>query len=158
MTISRREVRTAVMRAIYAATINGEAAGEMRVRLGGMSPSARQREALDDPQTVELLGLFDLWHSDIERRAEEAYGAPLSAMTDVERAIIGGGAAELLSPNGAPIGVIIDEAVEMAKTYGSDGGAALVNAVLDKIATLESPPPEAVRPPSPLPSLPQDDD
>lgn len=32
-----------------------------------------------------------------------------------------------------PIGVAVNEAVELAKTYGADGGAAFVNGILGKI-------------------------
>ena len=32
-----------------------------------------------------------------------------------------------------PVGVAVNEAVELAKTYGEDGGAAFVNGILGKI-------------------------
>ena len=32
-----------------------------------------------------------------------------------------------------PVGVAVNEAVELAKTYGADGGAAFVNGILGKI-------------------------
>ena len=33
----------------------------------------------------------------------------------------------------SPVGVAVNEAVELAKTYGADGGAAFVNGILGKI-------------------------
>lgn len=130
--ISRREARAAAMRAIYAALINNSAAAEAKTQLLGMAPEARQRAALEDSLTAALLAAFDARRAEIEKLTADAYGSPIAAMTDIERAIIGGGAAEMFLPGALPK-VIIDEAVELAKTYGADGGAALVNAVLDKI-------------------------
>lgn len=47
--------------------------------------------------------------------------------------------AELLfNKEEVPFKVVIDEAVELAKSYGSDGASSFVNAILDKIAKNKS--------------------
>jgi N utilization substance protein B len=50
----------------------------------------------------------------------------------VERAILRLGLYELLHEGSPPAAVVIDEAVKLAKRFGGDESAALVNAVLDK--------------------------
>lgn len=58
----------------------------------------------------------------------------LERMTRVDRNLLRIGAWELLERSDVPRAVIIDEAVEMAKRYGTEGSAAFVNGVLDRIA------------------------
>jgi len=50
----------------------------------------------------------------------------------VERAVLRLGLYELLGEGSPPAAVVIDEAVRLAKRFGGDESAALVNAVLDK--------------------------
>jgi N utilization substance protein B len=40
----------------------------------------------------------------------------------------------MLMPNAPPLAVILDEAVELAKVYSTDGSPAFVNGVLSSIA------------------------
>ena len=55
-------------------------------------------------------------------------------ITLAERALICAGAAEMLAYPQTPRAVVINEFVEIAKQYGIDGGAKLVNGVLDGVA------------------------
>ncbi len=60
---------------------------------------------------------------------------PLEKMDPVERAIVTLGASELLDPEpDVPLRVAIDEAIEMAKTYGDENSGKFVNGVLNAIA------------------------
>ena len=54
----------------------------------------------------------------------------------VERAVLRLGLYELLGEGSPPAAVVIDEAVRLAKRFGGDESAALVNAVLDKAKVL----------------------
>jgi transcription antitermination protein NusB len=58
----------------------------------------------------------------------------LERMTRVDRNILRMGAWELEHRSEVPRAVIIDEAVELAKRYGTDESGAFVNGVLDRIA------------------------
>jgi N utilization substance protein B len=58
----------------------------------------------------------------------------LERMTRVDRNVLRLGAYELAHCPEVPRAVIIDEAVELAKRYGSEGSALFVNGVLDRIA------------------------
>ncbi|HEY3236115.1 MAG TPA: transcription antitermination factor NusB, partial [Polyangiaceae bacterium] len=58
----------------------------------------------------------------------------LERMTRVDRNVLRIGAWELLSRSDVPRAVILDEAVELAKRYGTEESGAFVNGVLDRIA------------------------
>ena len=59
----------------------------------------------------------------------------LERMTRVDRNVLRLGAWELTRKRGeVPTPVVLDEAVELAKRYGSDESGAFVNGILDRIA------------------------
>jgi N utilization substance protein B len=59
----------------------------------------------------------------------------LERMARVDRNVLRLGAWELLHADGVPRAVILDEAVELAKRFGSEDSGAFVNGVLDRVAT-----------------------
>lgn len=58
----------------------------------------------------------------------------LERMTRVDRNVLRMGVWELLSSPEVPRAVVLDEAVEIAKRFGTDESGAFVNGVLDRIA------------------------
>jgi N utilization substance protein B len=58
----------------------------------------------------------------------------LERMTRVDRNVLRLGTWELLHRGDVPTEVILDEAVELAKRYGSEESGAFVNGVLDHVA------------------------
>lgn len=66
---------------------------------------------------------------------EHAPEWPLEKMDPVERAILVLGISELLDPEkDVPVAVAIDEAIEIAKTYGDENSGKFVNGVLNAVA------------------------
>lgn len=59
----------------------------------------------------------------------------IERMTRVDRTLLRIGTWELVARRDVPRAVIIDEAVELAKRYGSDESGSFVNGVLERIAT-----------------------
>ena len=59
---------------------------------------------------------------------------PLDRMDPISRCILLVGAYELLFHKDAPPAVVMNEAIEIAKEYGTDEGAKFVNGVLNAIA------------------------
>jgi transcription antitermination protein NusB len=59
----------------------------------------------------------------------------LERMSRVDRNLLRLGTWELLFRNDVPRAVILDEAVELAKSFGTDESSSFVNGVLDRIAT-----------------------
>ncbi len=58
----------------------------------------------------------------------------IERMSRVDRNILRLGACELLAFRDVPVKVVINEAVELAKSYGGTDGHKFVNGVLDKLA------------------------
>ena len=106
------------------------------------------RDRLRDPALEPFaLGLYDGVNAqgeDIDRRlSEAAENWRLSRMAAVDRNVLRLGAYELLSTPETPASVALDEAIELARRYGSAGSPAFVNGVLDKLRRSASPPAEA---------------
>lgn len=59
----------------------------------------------------------------------------LERMSRVDRNILRLGACELIAFRDVPVKVVINEAVELAKRFGTAESSAFVNGVLDRIAT-----------------------
>lgn len=69
-----------------------------------------------------------------ERLAAESQGWKLGRMNKVDLAILRLAAYEVMEDDDIPVGVAINEAVELAKKYGGDDSPSFVNGVLGKIA------------------------
>jgi N utilization substance protein B len=68
------------------------------------------------------------------RITEASVGWPLDRMAVIDRLVLRLAVAELLDPDGPPLAVVIDEAVELAKTYSTDDSGSFVNGILSTIA------------------------
>ena len=79
----------------------------------------------------------------VERRAEEvdrllgrhATGWAVDRMPMVDRCVLRMAAYELLGELEVPVAVVLDEAVELAKTYSTEDSGRYVNGVLSAVAT-----------------------
>jgi len=73
-------------------------------------------------------------HADIESLISPYLDRPLIELSPVEFAVLLLGAFELSQNLQVPYKVVINEAVELAKTFGGTDGHKYVNGVLDKLA------------------------
>ena len=73
-------------------------------------------------------------HADLEALLAPHLDRPLAELSPVEFAVLLLGAFELSQHPEVPYKVIINEAVELAKTFGGTDGHKFVNGVLDKLA------------------------
>ena len=85
------------------------------------------------PLLVEKPLVFDLAQAD-ELIEAASVGWPLERMAVIDRLVLRLAVAELLEENGPPVAVVIDEAVELAKTYSTDDSGGFVNGVLSTVA------------------------
>ena len=60
----------------------------------------------------------------------------ISRMSRVDRAILRVGTYELLSHTDVPISVVINEAIEVAKRFGTGESSNFINGVLDRLASI----------------------
>jgi N utilization substance protein B len=89
-----------------------------------------------DPYVRTLLEHCVATKEEAERRiAAASVGWPLERMAVIDRLVLRLAVAELLDPAGPPPAVVIDEAVELAKTYSTDESGRFVNGILSTIAT-----------------------
>jgi transcription antitermination protein NusB len=88
-----------------------------------------------DPFATQLVEAADRHQREADRRIGEASeGWPLDRMAVVDRLVMRLAVAELLDEAGPPVAVVIDEAVELAKTYSTDESGRFVNGILSSIA------------------------
>ncbi len=95
-----------------------------------------------DPYVHTLLEHAVTTRDEAERRiAGASVGWPLERMAVIDRLVLRLAVAELLDPAGPPPAVVIDEAVELAKTYSTDESGRFVNGILAALAPDLRPPP-----------------
>jgi N utilization substance protein B len=95
-----------------------------------------------DPYVRTLLEHCVATKEEAERRiAAASVGWPLDRMAVIDRLVLRLAVAELLDPDGPPSAVVIDEAVELAKTYSTDESGRFVNGILAAITPDLRPPP-----------------
>jgi N utilization substance protein B len=127
----RRKSRVAVLQALYEADVS---AHDARVSLERLAAE----ESLSEAQGAFARELLEGVLSDraaideIIRRAAPQW--PLEQLSAIDRNILRLAIREILMNNGAPIRAAINEAVELAKSYGSDNSAKFVNGVLGSVS------------------------
>jgi N utilization substance protein B len=123
----RREGRELALQLLYREEVTGIQDG----------PIPDLEEARDEALAfaIEIVeGVREL-HAEIDRLVAAASEHwEISRMGAVDRTILRMGTYELLRVPDNPVGVVINEAVEIARKFSSDEGARFVNGVLDHVA------------------------
>jgi N utilization substance protein B len=101
--------------------------------------SARRDEELlsdDQRQLVEdVIALLEREGREVDARLQGAAEHwPLERLSATDRSVLRAAVAELLGRPGTPARVVLDEAIEIAKRYGSEESGRFVNGVLDRVA------------------------
>lgn len=123
----RRRSREIALQALYAWQVGG----------GDALAQARSLEGWDrcDRELAEtLIAGVVRGAQDLERRLAPYLDRDLASLSPVERAILRIGAYELAECPGTPFKVVLNEAIELGKSFGGAGGHRLVNGVLEKLA------------------------
>ena len=130
---ARRHAREVAFRVAYQADIAGDTyarAWELR-RESEEKLSADQLELIDDVVALLESGAARVDESLAEALDERWTVARLAA---TDRAVLCVAVAELLARRRARARVVLDEAIEIARTFGSDDSGGFVNGVLDRAA------------------------
>jgi transcription antitermination protein NusB len=129
-TSPRRRAREFVLQGLYQRQLSGNPGEAIRAQLAeaGGFPKADEAyfDALWAGVTAEYDTLVELLAPHLDRRSAE--------LSPIERAILVIGAWELKERVEIPCRVVINEAIELAKSYGGTDGHRFVNGVLDKLA------------------------
>lgn len=95
-----------------------------------------------DPYVRTLVEQTVATREEADRRiAAASVGWPLERMAVIDRIVLHLAVGELLDPDGPPVAVVIDEAVELVKEYSTDESGGFVNGILSTIAADLSAPP-----------------
>jgi N utilization substance protein B len=126
---ARRQAREAALQALYAWQLSG---GDPLARMDELEG---RREGADQALAVSIL-------RGVQQRAGELQGliAPhldrdFAKLSPVERAILYIASFELAAHPETPFKVVLNEAVELGKSFGAAEGHRFINGVLEKIAT-----------------------
>jgi N utilization substance protein B len=88
-----------------------------------------------DPFAEQLVRSAEQHRAEADERIGRASeGWPLDRMAVVDRLVMRLAVSELLDPAGPSVAVVIDEAVELAKTYSTDESGRFVNGILSSVA------------------------
>jgi N utilization substance protein B len=121
----RHQQRERALSLLYEAELKGE--GPLEVLRGLPVPP--------DAYVCTLLEGAVATRAEADRRITAAsVGWPLERMAVIDRIVLRLAVAELLDGGGPPLAVVIDEAVELVKTYSTDDSGSFVNGILSTIA------------------------
>ena len=132
--ISRREARQEAMRILYAAALQNISAADSFSFLGENQKTAREKMLFADSLLRAIIFAADKHAAEISEMVKNAAGRAPELISGVELAVLRVAAAEILEFPRTKNAVIINEAVEIAKQFGAEGGHKIVNGALDKIA------------------------
>jgi transcription antitermination protein NusB len=128
---ARTSGREAALQMLFAAEASGDAVEQVIREYWRELPG----DAEGRPYADELVRGV---RAEVERLDERLRAASknwrLERMTRVDRNLLRLGTYELLERADVPRAVVLDEAVELAKRYGTEESGAFVNGVLDKVA------------------------
>ena len=121
----RRQARETALQAIYAWQLSG----------GDPLEEAREIEGYEKSEFLEALlrGVRDRV-AELEQMITPHLDRDISRLSPVERSILYIGAFELAAHPGTPFKVVLNEAVELGKSFGGAEGHRFVNGVLEKVA------------------------
>ena len=133
---ARRRSRELAMQGLYQWLLSREDAGAIEAHLLSTAPHVDKidREHFDEllhGSIREIDALHAALSPHLDRRVDE--------LSPVEHATLLVGAFELTRHLEIPYRVVINEAVELAKTFGGTDGYKYINGVLDKVAARSRP-------------------
>ncbi|MBT9539407.1 transcription antitermination factor NusB [Thiobacillus sp.] len=127
---SRKLARSFTLQGLYAWLVGGADVTLIAANLAEDEQFKRADEAYFRTLLYGVLKEEDLLGSHIARFTDRT----LDELSPVERSILLIGAYELLNCPDVPMRVVINESVELAKSFGGTDGHKYINGVLDKLA------------------------
>ena len=130
---ARRKARRFAVQALYQWQLAGADLAQIEAEF----------RADNDMSNVDVEYFHDILHGVprekalLDEKVAPLLDRRLDEMTPVELAIVRLGAFEMVRRIDVPYKVVINEAVELAKTFGATDGHKFINGVLDKLAQRE---------------------
>ena len=130
MKSARHKARELALQGLYQWLLAQEHVGEIRAHLAEF----KGYDQADQGYLDLLLGGVIADAAELEAAFAPLLDRPLQELSPVERGVLLLGTYELAHVPDVPYKVVINEAVELAKSYGGTDGHKYVNGVLDKLA------------------------
>lgn len=127
---NRHKARSAAVQALYQWDMMGCPFDEINTEF----IEEKQRKSLDGEYLSSLLVGVGANTDAIEQAVTPFLDREFAKVDPIERSILRLSVYEMLFHPSVPVKVIINEGVELAKTFGSDHGYKFINATLDKLA------------------------
>jgi N utilization substance protein B len=127
---SRRRAREFALQALYQWLINESSADALLAQLGEQKDFAKADAALAETLLRGVIDEAPALRDNVARYLDR----PIRELSPVEHALLLLSAFELARQVETPYRVVINEAVELAKSFGGTDGHKYVNGVLDKLA------------------------
>jgi len=127
---ARRKARRFAVQAIY----------QWQLASANLASIEAEFRTDNDMSKVDLEYFHDILHgvprekSELDAKIQPLLDRRLDELTPVELAILRLGAYEMVHRLDVPYKVVINESVELAKTFGATDGHKYVNGILDKLA------------------------
>jgi len=129
----RRRARILALQTLYEADTTGHDVQETLSRLLAEAPVPDEIAAFARELVTDTISQREYIDGVI---AEVAVAWPVDQMAPVDRNILRLAILEILLKNSTPLRAAINEAVELAKTFGSDNSARFVNGVLGSVSLM----------------------
>ena len=129
--MTRHEMREIVFSLLFQSEFydGEEFAAQREIYLDEQSMTEEERKEIVDKTTRMLERLSEI----DEKISKYSKGWQIDRIAKAELAILRLAVYEALYDESVPVGVAVNEAVELAKQYGEDNGSAFVNGILGKI-------------------------
>jgi N utilization substance protein B len=132
---ARRRAREFVVQGLYQWQVGGQDEAAIQGQAAGVAGFDKA-----DNELYKILLADTLQHAEALRAdLQPLIDRPWDEISPIERGILLLGACELRYRLETPYRVIINEGIELAKTYGGTDGHKFVNGVLDKLAPILRP-------------------
>jgi N utilization substance protein B len=131
----RHRAREFVVQGLYQHLIGGQDEAAIRVQAESVAGFDKADGALYQVLLAEALGDDEALRQALAPYIDRTW----DEVSPIERGILLLGACELKHHPETPYRVVINEAIELAKTYGGTDGHKFVNGVLDKLAPVLRP-------------------
>lgn len=130
MSKARSRARRMAMQALY----EWQVAGNAPLDILNTYHAEQNMKNVDDDYFRDLLLNTAKHQQQVEALMTAALDRPLKEVDPIEAAILRMACYELAFRPDVPYKVVINEAIELAKTFGAEAGHRFVNGILDKVA------------------------
>lgn len=130
---ARRKARRFALQALYQWQVSGSGLADIEAEFRTDNDMSK----VDDEYFHDILYGVPKEKSQLDDKIQPFLDRRIDELTPVEMAILRLGAFEMCHRIDVPYKVVINEAIELAKTFGATDGHKYVNGVLDKLAQRE---------------------